>query len=80
MVLIPLKLGVYIIPRRLNLKSWTLHLGHNVVFQVSGLYYMAPRAWSIQDAAAYYALGTSMWRYGSNVVKYRASEALIANP
>ena len=41
---------------------------------------MAPRAWSIQDAAAYYALGTSMWRYGSNVVKYRASEALIANP
>ena len=41
---------------------------------------MAPRAWSIQDAAAYYALGTSMWRHGSNVEKYRASEALLANP
>ena len=41
---------------------------------------MAPRAWSILDAAAYYALCTSMWRYGSNVDKYRASEALIANP
>ena len=82
MVLIPLKLGVYIPsqetqPLNLGPFIWVTTLYQ---VQVSGLYYMAPRAWSILDAAAYYALCTSMWRYGSIVDKYRASEALIANP